>query len=190
MKRSVKIVLMVMFLSTCLIVGTAEKGFSDDYPILKGLKSIKAVFDFELGNVQSALLHLQVIQQTFKDNSLRVSNKKPQFVVVFLGPSVKLLSKNRSGFTAEDQKALDELANTISQMAKDGIKLEICLIAVKVFGVEPSSILPEIKQVGNGWISLIGYQAKGYSLVPLSYTDPSLTETLPSWNNPGIPQGG
>jgi len=26
--------------------------------------------------------------------------------------------------------------------------------------------LPEIKHVSNGWISLIGYQAKGYSLVP------------------------
>ena len=52
-------------------------------------------------------------------------------------------------------------------MAKDGIQFEICLIAVKVFGVEPSSILPEIKQVGNGWISLIGYEARGYALVPV-----------------------
>jgi uncharacterized protein len=67
----------------------------------------------------------------------------------------------------EDQKPLDELARTIKDMAKDGIKLEICLIAAKVFGVEPSSVLPEIKQVGYGWISLIGYEAKGYSLVPV-----------------------
>ena len=66
-----------------------------------------------------------------------------------------------------DQRILDEYASTISAMAKDGIKFEICLIAVKVFGVEPSSILPEIKQVGNGWISVIGYQARGYSLVPI-----------------------
>jgi uncharacterized protein len=168
MKRSMKMVVMVMLLTTCLIVGTAEKGLSADYPILKGLKSIKAVFDFELGNVPSALLHLQVIHQTFKDKSVWVSNKKPQFVVIFIGPSVKLLSKNRSGFTVEDQKALEEFTSTISQMAKDGIALEICLIAAKAFGVEPSSILPEIKQVGNGWISLIGYEAKEYSLVPIS----------------------
>jgi hypothetical protein len=38
---------------------------------------------------------------------------------------------------------------------------------VKVFGVEPTSILAEIEQVGNGWISEIGYQARGYSLVPV-----------------------
>lgn len=93
--------------------------------------------------------------------------KKPDFVVIFLGPAVKLVSKSRGGFTAEDQKILDEFASTVSAMAKDGIKLEICLFAVKVFGMESSTILPEIKQVGNGWISLIGYEAKGYSLVPI-----------------------
>ena len=52
-------------------------------------------------------------------------------------------------------------------MAKDGVSFEACLVAAKAFGIEPSSILPEIKQVGNGWISLIGYEAKGYSLVPV-----------------------
>ena len=51
-------------------------------------------------------------------------------------------------------------------MVKSGIRLEICLVAAQVFGVDPGSVLPEIKQVGNGWISLIGYQARGYSLVP------------------------
>ena len=51
-------------------------------------------------------------------------------------------------------------------MSKDGVKLEICLFAAEVFGVDPASVLPEIKRVGNGWISLIGYQSKGYALVP------------------------
>jgi intracellular sulfur oxidation DsrE/DsrF family protein len=86
---------------------------------------------------------------------------------VFIGPSVKLISKNREGFSPEDQKSLDEIANTISAMSKDGINLEICLVAAKVFNVDPASVLPEIKRVGNGWISMIGYQAQGYSLVPV-----------------------
>jgi uncharacterized protein len=93
--------------------------------------------------------------------------KKPVFVVVFSGLSVKLISKNRKGYSPEDQESLNEIANTISAMSKDGIKLEICLIAAKVFQVDPASVLPEIKKVGNGWISLIGYQAQGYSLVPV-----------------------
>jgi hypothetical protein len=44
--------------------------------------------------------------------------------------------------------------------------LEICLVAAQVFGVDPASILPGIKHVPNGWISLIGYEVKDNSLVP------------------------
>ena len=168
MKRSAALLTLGLFLSACLLVSTAARGLSGEYNTLKGLMTVKAVFDFELGNPQSALVHLQVIQQTFKDKNMWVSKKKPEIVVVFVGPSVKLVSKNRSGFTAEDQKILDEYASTLAAMTKDGIKFEICLIAAKLLGVEPSSILPEITQVGNGWISMIGYQAKGYSLVPVS----------------------
>jgi len=167
MKRSVGLTIMSVFLTLCLIIVTAENICSEEYSTLKGLKSVKAVFDFELGNPQSALLHLQVVHQTFKDKNIWIGKKKPNIVVVFIGPSVKLASTNRDGFTAEDQKILNEYASTVSAMAKDGIQFEICLIAVKVAGVEPSSILPEIKQVGNGWISLIGYEAKGYALIPV-----------------------
>jgi intracellular sulfur oxidation DsrE/DsrF family protein len=131
------------------------------------MKYVKAVFDFENGNPQAAVRRLQVINQTFNDKNIRAITKKPEFVVIFIGPAVKLTTKNRSGATAEDQKILDEFASTISDLSKNGIKFEICLIAVKGFGVEPSSILPEIRQVGNGWISLIGYQDSGYSLVPV-----------------------
>ena len=168
MKRSANILIMSIFLTICLLMVTAGNTFSEEYSALKGLKSVKAVFDFELGNPQIALLHLQVIDQTFKDKSIRAVSKKPEFVVIFIGPSVKLVSRDKTGFTAEEQKTLDEFVKTVSGMAKDGIKFEICLVAAKIFGIEPASILPEIKQVGNGWISLIGYEAKGYGIVPVS----------------------
>ena len=167
MKKSAKITIMSI-VTVCLLVVTAGNAFSEEYGTLKGLKSVKAVFAFEMGNPQNALVHLQVIHQTFKDKNIWMGKKKPDIVVVFYGPSVKLVSKNRDGFAAGDQKILDEYASTLSAMAKDGIKFEICLIAVKLLGVEPSSILPEIKQVGNGWISVIGYEARGYSFIPVN----------------------
>jgi intracellular sulfur oxidation DsrE/DsrF family protein len=168
MKRSSEKSLVSVFFTVFMLLLTAGNTFSEEYSTLKGLKSVKAVFDFELGNPQSALVHLKVIDQTFKDKNITKLRNKPYFTVIFIGPSVKLVSKNTSGFNAEEQKVLDEFANTLSQMAKAGIKFEICLVAVKILGVEPSTILPEIKQVGNGWISLIGHQAKGYAIVPVS----------------------
>jgi hypothetical protein len=40
------------------------------------------------------------------------------------------------------------------------------LYAVNFFGVDPASITSEINRVSNGWISSMGYQAMGFSLVP------------------------
>lgn len=167
MKRLSQTIFVTAFFTICLLFTMSQSVFSE-CSSMQGVKSVKAVFDFELGNPQSALMHLQVIQQTFKDKDMWIKNNAPDIVVIFIGPSVKLVSTNRSGFSPDDQKILDQIAKKISEMAKDGIKFEICLIAAKFLGVEPSSILPEVKPVNNGWVSLIGYEASGYSLVPVS----------------------
>ena len=147
-----------------LIFSTAAVLAAQDYEALKGVNSAKAIFDVRIGSPKSAAVHLKLIHQTFKD--LAASKKQPVFAVVFLGPSVKLISKNREGFAPEDLKSLDEIAEAITGMSKDGIAFEICLIAARLFNVDPAAVLPEIKRVENGWFSVIGYQAQGYSLVP------------------------
>ena len=166
MKREPRAIMISLFVSTWLLFIAVSQGFGEDYEALKGLKSVKAVFDVRVANPKSAALSLKLIHDTFKDKNIMAVTKKPAFVVIFIGPSVKLISKNKEGFSPEEQKILDEIATTISEMSKDGIKLEICLFAAKVFNVDPASVLPGIKHVPNGWVSLIGYEAKGYSLIP------------------------
>ncbi|MEJ2191977.1 MAG: DsrE family protein [Nitrospirota bacterium] len=161
MKRRVTI---LNYLLLAIFLFSAVSVSAEEYKALEGVKSTKAIFDFRIGDAKSAALHMDLIYQTYRD--LAAMKKGPDFVVEFIGPSVKLISKNRAGFSPEDQKTLDEIAKTITAMSKDGIKFEICLAAAKVFNVDPASVLPEIKRVGNGWISEIGYQAQGYSLVP------------------------
>jgi intracellular sulfur oxidation DsrE/DsrF family protein len=145
----------------CVVSGVS----AEEYESMKGIQSVKAVFDEREGNPQAAAFHLKGIHQTFKE--LAEMKNNPVFVVVFIGPSVKLISKNREGLSPEDQRSLDEIADAVSAMSKDGITLEFCLVAAKFFNVDPASVLPEIKGVGNGWIPVIGYQAQGYSLVPV-----------------------
>jgi intracellular sulfur oxidation DsrE/DsrF family protein len=166
MKRNHQRLCLNLCVAFSLIFAVAGYASAEEYPALKGLKAVKAVFDVRVGSPKGAAVQLKLIHDTFKDKSLTAIAKKPAFVVVFIGPSVKLISKNREGFSPDDQKVLDEIATTVSAMVKSGIRLEICLFAAKLLGVDPGSVLPEIKQVGNGWISLIGYQEKGYSLVP------------------------
>jgi intracellular sulfur oxidation DsrE/DsrF family protein len=158
----VSLIFLIGLLST-VAVGSA----SQEADALKGLKSVKAVFDFRLGNLKATALFLGAIHETYKGKDIAAVTKKPEFVVVFLGPSVKLITNKREGVSPEDHKILDAIAGRISEMAKDGIKLEICLFAARMFNVDPATVLPEIKHTENGVVSLIGYQAKGFSLVPI-----------------------
>lgn len=166
MERKTRILVSIVVASVFMLAAFGS-AFAATYESLAGMKSIKAIFDVRAANAKSAAMQLKLIHDTYKDKSIRAVSKKPSFIVAFMGPSVKLLSKDKQGVSVEDQKSMDEIAQTVQAMAKDGIKLEVCDFAANVFGVDPASMLPEIKHVPNGWISLIGYQARGYSLVPV-----------------------
>ena len=146
---------------------TVTAASAADYDSLQGLKSFNAVVDMRSGKAKSLATQLGLIHQMYKDANVRKVTDKPDFVIVFIGPAVKLVSTNTEGFSAEDKESMVKIAGTISAMAKDGIKFEICLFAVDLLGVDRASILPEIKHVPNGWISLVGYQHMGYGLVPV-----------------------
>ena len=166
MRRETKTLIRCLLISVCLLSITAGASYGEGYKALDGLTSVKAVFDFRAGNPKGAAMQLDMIYRIAHDKNIMAVTEKPEFAIVFIGPSVKLISKNRVGFSPEELESLDEIAGTVSRMSKEGVRLEICLVAAKVMGVDPSSILPEIVGVENGWISLIGYQAKGYSIVP------------------------
>jgi intracellular sulfur oxidation DsrE/DsrF family protein len=165
-KRSKSTIASLIFLIG--LFSTAVVSFSSpEDNALKGLKSVKAVFDFRTGNLKVAAVMLDAIHETYKGHDIAAVTKRPEFMVVFLGPAVKLITNQREGVSPEDHKMLDAIAGRISEMAKDGIKLEICLFAARMFNVDPATVLPEIRHTENGVISLIGYQAKGFSLVPI-----------------------
>ena len=157
----------VLSIILCALFLAGNSVSAAEYDSLQGLKSFKAVVDVRSGKPKSLAMQLGLLHQMYKDKSVRGVTDSPEFVLVFIGPAVKLVSTKTEGLSAEDRETVAKIAETISAMAKDGIKLEICLFAVDALGVDRRSILPEIKQVANGWISLVGYQHSGYGLVPV-----------------------
>lgn len=164
--RSKSTIIALLF-STAFFLASAQQGEAEDYQALKGVSSVNTMFDFRDGIPQPALIHLKLIHDTYNDKRIRAISGKPEFVVVFMASSVKLLSNNRAGFSAEETKMLEEFDQVLKAMAKDGIQLEVCLFAGNVFGVDPTSFPKELIQVPNGWISSIGYQKRGYAMVPV-----------------------
>ncbi len=165
MKTNPRKKIIMFILAFFLILSSHSFTLAKEYDAMKGVNSTKVIFDMRDGIPKIAAVHMELIYDTYKE--LATMKQKPVFVVVFIASAVKLISTNRTEFIAEDQKYLKEIADTISKMSEAGIDLEVCLAAVNYFGVDPASIRSEIKQVPNGWISEIGYQARGYSLVPV-----------------------
>ena len=161
-RRKVVVMSIVVFF---LVLSSRSFASAEEYDAMKGVNSVKVIFDMRDGIPELAAVHMKLIHDTYKQ--LSAMKKEPVFVVVFMASAVKLISSNRTEFSAEEQKYLKEITDAISKMSEAGIHLEVCLAAVEYFGIEPASIQSEIKQVGNGWISEIGYQAKGYTLVPV-----------------------
>jgi len=159
---------LAIVVATFIIALIAIPAVAGEYAALNGVKRVKAVFDVSLESPKVANIVFWAVKNVYKDESVRALSEPPQVAVVFHGPAVKLISANREGFKASDNEALDEFANMIRQMKKDGVKLEVCLYALKVLGVDPATILPEVDHVGNGFISVVGYQAQGYSVVTLN----------------------
>ena len=49
--------------------------------------------------------------------------------------------------------------------AKGVENLEQCAVAVREQGTRPENVVPSVKVVGNAWISLMAYQARGYAYI-------------------------
>lgn len=132
---------------------------------LKGVKSYNAVFEVTQENPKVANIVFWAVKNAYEVAEVKALGKVPGIAVVFHGPAVKMLSSDRTPFKGDEWAEVEKFQDTLRQMKKDGVKLEVCLYAVEVMGVDKAKIMPEIDQVGNGFVSVIGYQMQDYAVV-------------------------
>lgn len=159
-----KLVFILFILLWLPLVANAESNVNDS-DALRGVTETKAVFDIHVSKPETLELYLQVIRQTHDD--LKRQGQNPVLVVAFRGPTLRLITSENWSFSEEDQDLIEKSAALIKELLSLGVKFEACSIAAKLFKVDPNSYLPGIKPVGNTFVSLIGYQAQGYGLVPV-----------------------
>ena len=156
-------VLMLLLVSTAVQAG--KPGISDA-AALGDLKTGKGVFLVDIGDPKKLNFYLEVIQGTYK--GMKDQGVDPDFVMVFIGPSVKYLSTLPSAETEQVAGGvLMEIESNVEVLATLGVKQEVCAVATRVFGIDNETLLPGLTLVGDGFISLIGYQSQGYHLVPV-----------------------
>ena len=146
----------------------ALPAMSGEYPALNGVKGVKTVFDVSQGSPQIANIVFWAVKNVNDDQSVRSLAEPPQVTVVFHGPAVKMISTDRNAFEVSEGGELDKFAKTIREMKAEGVKFEVCAYALKVMGVDPSTVFPEVDHVPNGFISIAGYQNQGYALITVN----------------------
>ena len=132
----------------------------DDSDALKGVKTMKVVYDINgVSEPKTMIIMLKAIIDA-RGQAL-AAKVKPDLVIAFRGPALKLIQKPGPDATGE-QKQIGEL---VAELKKEGAKLEACSFAANVLNLDPAGFLPEVKLVGNTFNSLGGYQAKGYHVI-------------------------
>lgn len=166
MKNVIKIILNTLLLAMIISTVHADENIIDDSTALGELKVGKGVFLVDIGDAKKLNFYLEVIQGTYK--GMKAQGVEPDFILVYIGPSVKYLSNAPSSETEEEAGGiLLEIESNVEALAELGIKQEICAVATRVFGIENKTVFPDLTLVGDGFISLIGYQTQGYHLVPI-----------------------
>lgn len=166
MKNIVKIILNTLLLVIAINTVHATENVIDDSASLGNIKVGKGVFLVDIGDAKKLNFYLEVIQGTYK--GMKAQGVEPDFILVYIGPSVKYLSNTPSSETEQEAGGiLLEIESNVETLAELGIKQEICAVATRVFGIDNKTIFPDLTLVGDGFISLIGYQAQGYHLVPV-----------------------
>jgi len=132
---------------------------------LKDVKQVRAVFDYTQKSAAISNILVWPIQNVYKDDTVNSLPNSPMAAVVFHGPAVKLLSTDASHHEGQDAAEVKKFQDALTQMKEDGVQLEVCSYALKVLNVDPSTVIPAVEKVPNGFVSVVGYQAQGYEVV-------------------------
>jgi len=137
----------------------------DDRDALNGVKTGKVIFDVNMAEAEKMTLYLRVIRETVDD--LRRQGVTPDVILAFRGLSVRLVSTDREQMPLEDFPHLDTIADQLADLRAQGVRMEACSVATRLFNIDNATLLDGIKPVGNTFVSLTGYQAQGYANIPI-----------------------
>jgi intracellular sulfur oxidation DsrE/DsrF family protein len=150
--------------SAALLPCSSARG-ADDQAALHGLKEGKIVFDVTSAGGHELLDRLEAIDETRQD--LVRQGVTPRLVLTFRGGATRLVQTDAEKVKPEDRPFLPQIAAKLQQMVKAGgvESVEQCSLAIRKQGTKAELVVPPVKVVGNSFISLMAYQAKGYAVI-------------------------
>lgn len=159
------VITLSLFSTHTLTTQAAESGLNNK-AALKGLTEIYTLYDIRKSNANAMLSYLKGIESNY--NNLIKDGVKPHFRIIFISSAVQFITTEPSDTVEmEYSGTLKGISKQIARLKELGVKMEACATATAYFKVNNDSLLPGIKPVRSGFIAVMGWQAQGYSLVPV-----------------------
>ncbi|MFW6021815.1 MAG: DsrE family protein [Guyparkeria sp.] len=152
----------VLALAMPLSVQAAEP--IDDTAALAGVEEAKGVFQIDFTEAEKTAFYLEVIRGTHAN--FERQGLDPDLVIVFIGPTVEFLTTEADEEVA-DPATLMRIESEVARLAELGVRLEVCAVATEVFGVDNDTLFDGLELTGDGFVSMIGWQAQGYHPVTM-----------------------
>ncbi len=132
---------------------------------LAGVTEMKMAFDITEGNPKALLTKLTVIDLTRKQ--LLDSGVTPKMVLTFHGDASYFTQTDLEKIKPEDREDAKKIAAKIHDLyGASGVQaVEQCNVPLASRKLRSADLMPEVKLVRNGWISLVAYQQKGYAYI-------------------------
>lgn len=156
-----RMLLLILCLWPSMVIG----GAVDDRDALGDLKAVKMICDVNVGDAELLLRRLELIDETY--TQLVDAGVQPTIVVAFRGGASHFVTKGDKYVDPVHAMTKREIQGWIDQFRQNGFQLEQCAIAAKAWKVDPADLLPAVKLVRNGYISIVAYQTRGYALLPM-----------------------
>jgi len=149
-----------------MLIGTAIAEKPSDVNALEDVEVGKVVWDVLASRPDRLLFYLKLIDETYND--LVRQDVEPDMVFIFHGRALQLIKSEKVDYLPKDMQAHQEALVLISELnARPGVQMEACSISARMQDIDNDGIISDVTMVGNTYVSLIGYQSKGYSVIPV-----------------------
>lgn len=158
-------ILLTLVLAVVLLPQTVLSQNQDDIQALAGLSGLKVYFDVKADSAAKLEKRFQWIHDTYEQAS-----QKGLKVAIVIGVRSKasfFVTRGDEYVDEEDLLIKGKIEKWLKRFTVMGIPMEQCGISADLFDIDVEEFLPEITVVKNSYISIAGYQNKGYAYVPM-----------------------
>lgn len=137
----------------------------DNNVALHGLTNLSVFFDVNVGNAGLLNKRMDLIDRTI--TQLKQANTKVIAVIGFRSGASRFVTKEADYIIDEELEHKKAVQTWVRKFVSQGIRVEQCSLAAEQQGIAFGDFMPEVAVVKNGYVSMIGYQAKGYAVIPM-----------------------